>query len=77
MLEEVLVAKDFGKVLAKLLLAGNLTNTFLAKLTPKKSLVALAHHWGCNGGCFLQQESVSRELVERVTKKETEGGQQQ
>jgi hypothetical protein len=48
--EEVLVAKDFGKVLAQLLSFGKLSNAFIQSLTPGKSLVAFASRWGCNGG---------------------------
>jgi hypothetical protein len=49
-LEEVLVAKDYGKVLTGLLSAGTLSNALLRNLTPGKTLVALARRWGCNGG---------------------------
>jgi hypothetical protein len=49
-LEEVLVAKDFGAILPKLMRAGHLSRAFLQKLCPGKLLVAIAGHWGCNGG---------------------------
>jgi hypothetical protein len=49
-LEEVLLAKDFGKVLANLLSSGTMTNLFLKSLTPGKTLVVLVGRWGCNGG---------------------------
>jgi hypothetical protein len=53
--EEVLVAKDFGKVLAELLSCGKLNNAFIQTLTPGKLLVALASRWGCNGwGTFVK-----------------------
>jgi hypothetical protein len=41
--EEVLVAKDFNKVLADFLTLGPLTNRFLQNFTPGKSLIGLAH----------------------------------
>jgi hypothetical protein len=47
-LEEVLVAKDFGKVLSDLLSAGTLTSIFLKKLMPGN--LHLAGQWRCNGG---------------------------
>jgi hypothetical protein len=49
-LEEVLVAKDFGRVLPNLLAMGRLDNDFLRRLVPGKTLVVLATRWGCNGG---------------------------
>jgi hypothetical protein len=49
-IEEVLVAKDFSKVLADLLTSGPITNRFLRELIPGKSLIGLARRWGCNGG---------------------------
>jgi hypothetical protein len=49
-LEEVLVAKDYGKVLTDLLSVGTLSNALLRNLTPGKTLVALAERWGCNNG---------------------------
>jgi hypothetical protein len=48
--EEILVAKDFGKVLIAALTVGTLSNATLRGLTPGKTLVALAERWGCNGG---------------------------
>jgi hypothetical protein len=49
-LEEVLVAKDFGRIVPNLLAVGRLENYFLQRLVPGKSLVVLATRWGCNGG---------------------------
>jgi hypothetical protein len=49
-LEEILVAKDFGRIAPGLLAAGRLDNYFLQRLVPGKNLVAVAQRWGCNGG---------------------------
>jgi hypothetical protein len=49
-LEEVVLAKDFGRILPNLLAVGRLENDLLQRLVPGKSLVALATRWGCHGG---------------------------
>jgi hypothetical protein len=48
--EEILIAKDCGRVAVDLLGAGTLTNTFLQSLLPGKCLIGLADRWGCNNG---------------------------
>jgi hypothetical protein len=58
--EEVFVAKDFGRILPALLAVERLDNRFLQDLVPGKSLVALAMRWGCNGGGFLFAKSIPR-----------------
>jgi hypothetical protein len=52
--EEVLVAKDFSKVLSDLLTAGPITNGLLRDLPPGKPLIGLALRWWCNGGGSFQ-----------------------
>jgi hypothetical protein len=52
--EEVIVAKDFGRILPVLMAVERLNNRFFHPLIPGKILVALALQWGCNGvggGC--------------------------
>jgi hypothetical protein len=49
-LDEVLTAKDCGRVAASLMGYVILTNVFLRHSTPGKCLVTLATQWGCNGG---------------------------
>jgi hypothetical protein len=51
--EEVIVAKDFGRLLPVLIALERLKNQFLHALVPGKILVALATQWGCNGGVDL------------------------
>jgi hypothetical protein len=48
--EEVLIAKDCGRVALDLLGSGHLGNAMLQRIIPGKCLVAFATRWGCNGG---------------------------
>jgi hypothetical protein len=54
-IEEVLLAKDNGRVLAKLLVSEGLDDRFLRSLVPGKSLLVLARRWGCYGGGFFPE----------------------
>jgi hypothetical protein len=49
-IDEVLTAKDCGRVAASLMGSAFLPNVLLRTLTPGKCLVALATRWECNGG---------------------------
>ena len=73
--EEVIVAKDFGRLLAASLAVEQLSNRFLDSLVPGKSLVALARQWGCNGGgwCFLFSDGKNGKSKESTGEKENAG----
>jgi hypothetical protein len=64
-MEEVLIAKDCGRVAIDLLGAGLLPNSFLRNLVPGKCLVAFANRWGCNGGVTLFSPCQGRWILKR------------
>jgi hypothetical protein len=69
--EEVLIAKDNGRLLTKFLVSDGLDDQFLRNLVPGKSLIALARRWGYYGGSLFFPDATASPRASLLSEPET------